>query len=122
MYTPCHCPEARLFRQVLCGEVPAVDSPTWRALITLVESAAARRAVLIVREASLAISTATDWAATAGNPSHGQLVRRRYPPDGDAARWIAHDTQPCPQPPCTGLDCPHLPAHPATHVACWDAA
>lgn len=107
-WQPCDCPEASLLRDILTGEVPAADTPTWRLLADLIEARAAARAVHIARGASLAVSTATDWAAIAGNPSHAELVRRRYPPDGDVQRWVAHGERSCPAPPCAGTHCTAL--------------
>lgn len=55
-------------------------------------------------EASHAVSEAV--AGRQHGPSYAELNRRRHPPDGDAARWVAHGLGPCPAPPCTGLGCP----------------
>lgn len=42
-FTRCRCPEADLFRAVLAGEIPAVDTAMWAALLALVDAAAAHR-------------------------------------------------------------------------------
>ena len=34
------------------------------------------------------LSEAADWSELAGHPSHAELQRLRYPPDGDVERWV----------------------------------
>jgi hypothetical protein len=104
--TPCGCPEAELLRDILAGQVPAADTHTWRALAAAIDAAATMHTLTALRDASHRISAGADWAAVAGAPSHAELQRRRYPPDGDMERWVAHGDQPCPVTPCAGRDCP----------------
>lgn len=39
------------------------------------------------KAAAVAISEAADWRRLAYQPSHAELVRRRFPPDGDREQW-----------------------------------
>lgn len=87
---PCDCPEAQLLREILSGQIPAVDSPTWRALAAAIEARAAHLHADTLRQVSAAIHGDIDWRAHAAGPDHRELMRRRYPPDGDIDRWVRH--------------------------------
>jgi len=86
-FTPCGCPEAELLRQVLTGEVPAVDTPMWAALVALVEAAAVRRLAVFDTGRSFQVNGVDLFAAPT------ELHRRRYPPHGDIGHWVRHGLQ-----------------------------
>ena len=65
-------------------------------LRALVDVAAVNR----LRAMSHDLASAADWKRIAETPSYAALLRRRYPPDGDVHRYVAHGDQPCPRPPC----------------------
>lgn len=48
----------------------------------------AHRAVMV--ESSHAVSAALDWTRQAGEPSHLELQRRRWPPTGDRDLWVKY--------------------------------
>lgn len=53
------------------------------------EVADARAAVhRAISEGTTEMAAMYDWAAVATQPSHDQLQRYRYPPDGDADAWV----------------------------------
>lgn len=39
-----------------------------------------------LKAAAVDLSLAADWSAD--RSSHAELIRRRYPPDGDPERWV----------------------------------
>lgn len=108
--TPCRCPEAALLRQVLAGEIPAVDSPTWAALLALVEAAALYR----VRNATDGPALVAMTRAGLGVP-FTELERRRAVPGCPVRCPHCPSVRTVWPPPArTELACPQCrPRHPA---------
>lgn len=43
-----------------------------------------------IKDASKAISDNGNWSTATCGPSHAELMRRRYPPNGDPELWVRH--------------------------------
>ncbi|HEY0641564.1 MAG TPA: hypothetical protein VGD67_28385 [Pseudonocardiaceae bacterium] len=91
VFTPCPCPEAELLRQILSGEVPAADTPVWRALAAAIESRAAQVACQRLTESRHAIA-----AHTAAERDARQWTRRDgYDRGPDCGRYFCPGTRWC---------------------------
>jgi hypothetical protein len=89
---PCGCPEAELLREILSGQVPAIDSPAWRALAAAIETRAARLAAEHTRQVSHAVSAGLDAARAVP-------ARARSDPGEQCGRYFCPGVRAC-------LDCP----------------
>ena len=84
-----------------CRRIPALGSSRWWAasdeakvasLLVIAEASVLRSPAEIaddrIKALAVDLSEVADWSRIAGHPSHAELQRRRYPPDGNTARWI----------------------------------